>query len=141
MSTDLLYLLHTWLNSFVESCTVQITGFLFYGQDWGDHKPGGGFGIYIRDTNKATLIENIFMITNDNFHQLWLKVQVRKYKSFIICTVYSPPSATIACIDVLTQNFAELLLLGHDIIVLGDLNVNMLSDTAKTWYDLVMNQP
>lgn len=129
---DIFTISKIWLDPSVESCTVQLPGFLFFRQDLGDHKFGGGLGIYIRDTYKASLIENMSMTTNDNFQKLWVKVQVRKCKSFIICTVYHPPSATMAWIDVLTQDFAELLLLGQDIIILGNLNCNLLTDTAET---------
>ena len=70
--------------------------------------------------------------TKRDFQQLWIKVQARHCKSILICTVYRPPSATLIFSDGMTNSLLDMLLLGNDIIILGDLNCNILNDTADS---------
>lgn len=53
-------------------------------------------------------------------------------KSFFICTVYHPPSTPLNFIDDLAENIMESLLLGLDVIILGDLNHNFLRDNIDS---------
>ena len=120
---DIFTISETWLDSTVENQAMQIPGFLFFRQDRGEHKSGGGLAVYIRDTFKATLLKDATEISDENFQQLWIKVQVRQCKSIFICTVYRPPSTTSAFSDSLSRSLLNMLLLGHDIIILGDLKL------------------
>ena len=129
---DIFTLSETWLDSTVDSHVMQIPGFQFFRQDRGDHKSGGGLGIFIRDTFEVSCFEELSTVSNDNFQQLWIKVQVQKCKSLILCTVYRPPNTSMACIEALTCNFVELLHLGYDIIILGDLNCDLTNDTTPS---------
>ena len=81
----------TWLDSLVDTEAMQILGFFFFRQDRAEHKSGGGLGIYVRDTFKATLLSEISSKNHEDFQQLWIKVQIRQSKSFLICTAYRPP--------------------------------------------------
>lgn len=67
---DIFTVSETWLDSSVDSRVVQIPGFQLFRQDRGDHKPGGGLGIYIRDTFKASCLEELSTISNDHFQQI-----------------------------------------------------------------------
>ena len=73
-------------------------------------------------------MENISLVSDNGFQQLWLKVQSRRYKSFVICTAYRPPSTPSNFMDDLAESLMESLLLGLDVIILGDLNCNLLQD-------------
>ena len=64
----------TWLDSTVDNQVMQIPGFTFFRQDRGEHKSGGGLAVYIRDTFKATLLNDVSGISDENFQQLWIKV-------------------------------------------------------------------
>ena len=65
------------------------------------------------------------------FQQLWIKVQCKKLKSFMLCTVYiRPPSTPINFLEDLNINFMDSLLLGLDVIFLGDLNCNLLGNCS-----------
>ena len=127
---DIFTISETWLDSTVDNQVMEIPEFVFFRQDRGEHKSGGGLAVYIRDTFKATLLKDATGISDENFQQLWIKVQVRQYKSIFICTVYRPPSTTSAFSDSLSRSLLNMLLLGYDIIILGDLNCNILDDTA-----------
>ncbi|XP_022781959.1 uncharacterized protein LOC111322975 [Stylophora pistillata] len=118
---------------------MQIPGFVFFRQDRGEHKSGGGLSVYVKDTFNATILKDPTGISDENFQQLWIKVQVRQCKSILICTVYRPPSTTSTFKDSLSRGLLNMLLLSYDIIILGDLNCNILDDTAdsRTLKDLV----
>ena len=57
-------------------------------------------------------------------------MQCKKLKSFMLCTVYRPPSTPINFLDDLNISFMDSLLLGLDIILLGDLNCNLLGSCS-----------
>ena len=103
-----------------------------YRQDRGPHKPGGGLCVYIKKNYKVSSVENVSSVSDNNFQQLWLKVQSRCYKSFVTCTVYRPPSTPLNFIDDLANSLIESLLSGLDVIILGDLNCNLLQDNAES---------
>ena len=65
---------------------------------------------------------------NSNFQQLWLKVQCKKFKSFLVCTVYRPPDAPISFLEELGRTLVDSLLQGVNIIILGDLNCDVLGN-------------
>ena len=48
---------------------------------------GGGIVVYIRNSFNASIIDNLSTITDANSQQLWLEVQCRKSKSFLLCAV------------------------------------------------------
>ena len=76
--------------------------------------------MYIRDTFKATLLEHASGISDENFQQLWIKVQVRHCNSIFICTVYRPPGTSLAFSDSLSRSLLDILLHGNDIIIVSD---------------------
>ena len=57
-------------------------------------------------------------------------MQCKKLKSFMLCTVYRPPSSPINFLEDLNINFMDFLLSGLDVILLGDLNCNLLGSCS-----------
>ena len=72
------------------------------------------------------MIEEWSLVSEFNFQQLWLKVQCKKFKSFLFCTVYRPPDGPINFLERLRKTFVDSLLLGLNVLILGDLNCNVL---------------
>ena len=95
-------------------------------QDRGPHKRGGGVLVYVKDIYKACVIEKWSSVSESNFQQLWLKVQCKKFKSFLLCTVYRSPAAPIDFYEELSETFVHSLLHGSNVIMLGDLNCNLI---------------
>jgi hypothetical protein len=59
--------------------------------------------------------------------QLWLQVQYKKIRSFVICAVYRPPDCHVSCFeDFLKPSSTYALSLNKLVIILGDLNCNLL---------------
>ena len=129
---DIFTISETWLDSSVNNESIHIPGYTLYRQKRGPHKPGGGLCVYIKKNYKVSSLENVSSVSDNNFQQLWLKVQSRCYKSFVICTVYRPPSTPLNFIDDLANSLIESLLSGLDVIILGDLNCNLLQDNAES---------
>ena len=125
-SFDIFMISETWLDSSVNNESIHIPGYTLYRQDRGPHKPGGGLCVYIKKNYKVSSLENVSSVSDNNFQQLWLKVQSRCYKSFVICTVYRPLSTPLNFMDDLANSLIESLLSGLDVIILGDLNCNLL---------------
>ena len=89
---------------------------------------GGGLCVYIKDIYKASVIGNLSNISENSFQQLWLKVICKKLKSFLLCTVYRPPNTPISFLEILSKSFMDSLLVGSEVVILGDLNCNVLED-------------
>ena len=122
----------TWLDSSVNNESIHIPGYTLYRQDRGPHKPGGGLCVYVKKNYTVSSMENISLVSGKGFQQLWLKVQSRRYRSFVIFTAYRPPSTPLNFMDDLAESLIESLLLGLDVIILGDLNCNLLQDKAES---------
>ena len=131
-SFDIFTIPETWLDSSVNNESIHIPGYTLYRQDRGPHKLGGGLCVYIKKNYKVSSMENVSSVSDNHFQQLWLKVRSRCYKSFVICTVYRPPSTPLNFTDDLANSLLESLLLGLDFIILGDLNCNLLRDNAES---------
>ena len=127
---DILALSETWLNSSTTNAEVKIQEYNIYRLDR-KHKKGGGVCIYVRNDFKTKVLKNLSYISPVGFHQLWLQIQVNKNKSMIVCVTYRPPDCPVTCIwDELKPKFIEALLLGKEIIILGDMNCNLLKTSC-----------
>ena len=99
---DILTLSESWLDASISDSALQIPGYILFQQDCGSL--GGGLCVYIKDIYKASVIGNLSNISENSFQQLWLKVNCKKLKSFLLCMV------------------------GSEVVILGDLNCNVLED-------------
>ena len=70
---DILTISESWLDSSVTDVEVEL--------------PGGGVCVHVNNNFKCLRLNEQSYISNSGFHRLWLKVQVKNFKSFI-CTAY-----------------------------------------------------
>ena len=129
---DMFTISETWLYSSVTDASVYVSGYSMFRQDCGPQKAGAELCVYTRDTLKVEYIENLSSVTSDGLQQLWLKVEMRSCKSFLLNTVYRPPSTPVKFLDDLTCVFIDSLLRGLDIFVISDLNCNLLSEDYES---------
>ena len=125
-SFDIFTVSESWLDRTVCDADILIPGYTTFRQDRGPYKRGGGVLVYVKDIYKACVIEKWSSVSESNFQQLWLKVQYKKFKSFLLCTVYRPPDAPIDFLENLSETFVDSLLHGSNVIILGDLNCNLI---------------
>ena len=52
-------------------------------------------------------------------------MQCKKVKSFLLCTVYRPPNSSITFLEEIEKTIVDSLLLGMEIIIIGDLYCNL----------------
>ena len=88
----------TWLNKSVKNAEVEIEGYEIFRLDRKD-KRGGGVCAYIRSPLKAQILKDLSGTSTTWFQQLWLQVQYKKIRSFVICAVYRPPDCHVSCFE------------------------------------------
>ena len=128
---DIFTISETWADLTVSDASLEIPGYQLFRQDRGQHKAGGGLCIYAKSNLKITVLEDLSSACDDGFQQLWLKVQCRSFKSFLICNTYRPPQTPTTCFESLSNSLTDALLLDLDIFVLGDLNCNLLGSSPE----------
>ena len=102
----------SWLDPSINDADISLPGYLLFRQDRGVHKSGGGIVVYIKDTFKVSTMEHMSAVSETNFQQLWLKIQHKKFKSFILCTVYKPPDTPTSFLEDLIKTFTDSLFCG-----------------------------
>lgn len=118
----------TWLKDTVSSFELEIPGYNLFRLDRPGQKRGGGVCAYILQPYKAEVLQDISSVSDSGFHQLWIKVQVRNLKSFVVCTIYRPPNTPSICFDSnLSPSLITASLLDKPIYILGDANSNLLN--------------
>ena len=110
---DMFTVSESWLDRTVCDADIRIPGYTNFRQDRGPHKRGGGVLVYVKDIYKACVIEKWSSVSESNFQQIWSKVQCKKFKSFLPCTVYRPPNALIDFLENLSETFVDSLLLAQ----------------------------
>ena len=120
----IIILSETWLNKSVKNAEVEIKGYKIFRLDRKD-KRGGGVCAYIRSPLKAQMSGT----PTTWFQQLWLQVQYKKIRSFVICAVYTPPDCPVSCFeDFLKPSSTYALSLNNPVIILSDLNCKLLQE-------------
>ena len=95
------------------------------------HKRGGGVCAYVRKDLKSSVLKDLTSISERNFHQLWIKVQYKKFKSIIICVTYRPDDSPLSSFEELLKPcYIQALTLDKPISILGDLNCDGLNETC-----------
>lgn len=141
---DIITISETWLNTTVTSGEVGIDGYKLFRLDR-LHKSGGGVCAYVRKELKTKVLKDFSYISDRNFHQLWISVQLRKLKSILVCIVYRPVDCPLSFFeDTLKPNYTQALALNKPIVILGDLNcdglnVNCIGYKAMSKFLVEMN--
>lgn len=127
----MLTLSETWLNSSITDLELEIPGYELYRVDR-NTKPGGGVGVYARQTYKVKVLDDISNISDNGLHQLWINLKVRNLKSIVICTMYGPPDTPLTCFDTyLTPSLITASLQNKPIYILRDRNCDILKPHCR----------
>lgn len=82
---DILTFSETWFYSTVTIASVELYRLVRL------DKTGAGVCAYIKITLKTDILKDLTEISVSGLHQLWLQVQSKKRRSFLICIVYRDP--------------------------------------------------
>jgi hypothetical protein len=126
---DIFAISETWLDSSITDMDIHIPGYVMFRQD--RDKKGGGLAVYVKDIYKASVIKKSSLVTENLFQQLWIKVQCKKLKSFLLCAAYRPPDTPIGFLDDLGNALIDCLLPGLEVILVGDLNCNLMDSCVS----------
>lgn len=119
---DVLILTETWLNSNIQDSEIYISGYNIERRDR-IGKKGGGVMMYIADDityNRDLSIESRDLEL--------LCIRVNPYKSncpLFLVGLYRPDSSSD---NTLEQRFEDLYLANKEVIIMGDLNINLLNN-------------
>ena len=124
---DIFTVSESWLDNTVSDIEVEFPGFNIYRLDR-EIKIGGGVCVFVKQDFKVECLQDLSFIAESGLHMLWVKIQIRNLKSFLICTVYRPPNTSTTCFDTdLSVTLIEALSFNKPIFILGDLNCNVLN--------------
>ena len=108
---------------------VQLSGFRIYRHDR-LNRQGGGVCFYVQSTLQVKRLD----IHHCNLEVLWLEVKLGKKDKLRTGCIYRPPNANLEFWTDLAK-FLEIVE-GHDIILLGDLNVDALNPSDRNFSHL-----
>ena len=100
--TDVITISETWPNTTVTNSEVSIDGYKLYRQER-LRKRGGGVCAYIRKDITVIVLKGISHLSDNYFHQFWLKLPYRKLRSVVICISYRPPDCPFSCFEKLLK--------------------------------------
>lgn len=123
---DIFTISESWLTYLVSDLEVKFPGFSLFRLDR-NYKIGGGVCAYVKNNLKCVKLADLSYISDTGLHQLWLKVQVKNFKSFIISTAYRTDDVPVNCFKTdLSFMFTSAMTFNVPIFILGDLNYNLL---------------
>ena len=127
LNSDIMFMAETFLNSSDCSNDFFISDFLIERKDRVD-RGGGGLMLYIRS---KVLYTRRLDLESPDLEIMWIEVSPPNCSSFLIAGVYRPPD-TLHATDVrIEQNLERGYLLGKEMYVLGDFNIDLLTNKGQ----------
>lgn len=127
-SFDLVAVSETWLTGAVPTDLVLLEGYTLLRRDRLDGRRAGGVAIYLRNDFKYSLLN---ISVDVNFEHLWIKLFIGAV-TVTVGVVYRPPSADVAMfIDGFEDLLSRLMVDTHDMVILGDFNINLLGAVGR----------
>ena len=125
-SVDILGLCETFLNKYVDDKTVSIEGYTFERKDrdqcTGIVTDNGGGILYIANHINYRRRSDI---ESHNIESVWIEVQIRNSKPFLLCSVYRPPSATNDWFEKFALQIENSLSNCNEVYIMGDINIDI----------------
>ncbi len=129
---DIFAISESWVTRSISNAEVKVEGFKLTRLDRSE-KTGGGVCLYTHTYWKIKVLKELTAISDSGFHQLWMKVQYKKLKMFLLGVTYRPPDCPVASFtDAFVENYMQALIHGKDIFILGDLNCDLLKSTPES---------
>ena len=128
-------------HDYINDASIEIPEYQLFRQNRGQNKPGGGLCIYAKSSLKPSVMGDTSLVSDNGFQQLWLRVQCRNYKSFLVWNVYCPPNTLTSYFESLASSFVASLQLNYEIIVLGDLNCTFMCSCPDATYCSTLSLP
>ena len=115
---------------------MTISGYEFLRKDRSDtiEKAGGGVMLYYRNSLTCQRKKDVEI---SNIETLWSEVTLPKSKPFLLCTIYRPPNVNSDWVDAFAEELSIAQTTSLEIIVMGDLNIDLLNCSNRKWLNLI----
>lgn len=132
-------LTETWLNESIPNSLVNIDDYQIFRRDRGSL--GGGLLIYVHKNIKAEQLQCNINLNYPGFEQLWINLICGKKAKIAVAAVYRPNHISTQCLQDLDAMIRHVQLnITNDIVVLGDFNINILSESpTRTLLNNLLN--
>ena len=140
-SIDILGLCETFLTDKIDNAQVYINGFNIERKDrlsTYSHKSGKGGGILIYVAEHIDYSRRKDLEITD-VESIWIEVKIKNSKSFLVCSVYRPPTSHIEWCESFSKEIEKALSLNDEIYILGDINFDFKDGqySNATWKNTV----
>ena len=131
---DIFCLAETFLDVDDSDSFYTIPGFCIVRRDRPSSN-GGGLLVYV---NNSLQFKNLDILCDDSLEILSLKIMPKYEKNFALSVVYRPPNSVSEWYGCYTDYLHRLFALGHEVISVGDFNVNLMdASKSKNWLDIL----
>ena len=128
---DILTLSETHIDPTENNDLYKINGFSFENKPRNSGK-GGGVSVYVSDNIKFKRRKDL---EDHAVEWLWLEITPKNSKGFLVCCIYRPPDSSKFLPKDFEKKLSNILSkisnLSRECIILGDVNVNFLSNNNK----------
>lgn len=129
---DIVGITETWLKPHIISRAVEIPGYTLFRADR-DERRGGGVAFYVRlGIHCNSLMNNLYALQENSVEQLWIEIKLNN-RHIVIGVVYRPPNVHYSSLSSLDDSLSAFMPLSDEIILLGDLNINMLKPNLPAY--------
>ena len=122
-----LSLSETWLDSSCPDGVMSIPGYRIFRRD--RHGRGDGVAIFCPDGPCCRRREDLEC---NDLQALWIELGSSKKRPLLVCTIYRPPDTGCQFFDSLSVMLETANKECKEILVMGDFNLNYLSDCSST---------
>lgn len=117
----------TFLDDHIKDASLQIPGYVLFRNDR-TLKGGGGVAVYVAD---QLAVKRRLDLEHSSLESLWLEVKPQNCKPFLVCNLYRPPDCKDEWFGYLEENLIHVSSCDKEIIMMGDVNVDLLVDGSK----------
>ena len=118
-----LSLSETWLDPKLPDGVVSIPGYCLFRRDRGGR--GGGVAMYCPDSSRCKRREDL---ESSILEAIWIETRINRRKPMLVCTVYRPPDCSCQFFEEFSAMLDNASKESKEILVMGDMNINYLSD-------------
>ena len=122
-----LSLSETWLDPELPDGVVTIPGYRVFRRNRGGR--GGGVAIYCPDGPRCRRREDL---ERGNLEAIWIETRTNRRKPLLVCTIYRPPDCSCQFFEDFSAMLDNANKESKEILVMGDMNSNYLSDCTNS---------
>ena len=115
----------TKLDEHISDDVISVNNYSIYRNDRNTH--GGGVALYVNDVNIEHKLREDLM--SHSLELLAIEIKLSMAKPIIIIVWYRPPKSSSDQIDIFESLLQEIELENKEIVILGDVNCDLLTDT------------